>query len=62
MAKDRPEIGEKPARQHNSRPMGDATQEVLKHVARLWGFDAHLESVDPQGRVDKRWTAAGPRH
>jgi len=48
--------------QHNSRPMGDATQEVLKHVARLWGFDAHLESVDPQGRVDKRWTAAGPRH
>jgi stage V sporulation protein R len=48
--------------QHNGRPLGDATQEVLKHVARLWGFDAHLESVDTQGRIDKRWTVAGPRH
>lgn len=48
--------------QHNGRPLGDATQEVLKHVARLWGFDAHLESVDAQGRIDKRWTVAGPRH
>ncbi|MBA3595807.1 MAG: SpoVR family protein [Methylibium sp.] len=48
--------------QHNARPMGDATQEVLKHVARLWGFDAHLESVDSEGEVEKRWTVTGPRH
>ncbi|MBA2723250.1 MAG: SpoVR family protein [Methylibium sp.] len=48
--------------QHNARPMGDATQEVLKHVARLWGFDAHLESVDSEGEVEKRWTVMGPRH
>ena len=25
--------------------------EVLKHVARLWGFDVHLDTVDPQGVV-----------
>jgi stage V sporulation protein R len=27
-------------------PLGDATEEVLRHVHRLWGFDVHLESVD----------------
>jgi stage V sporulation protein R len=47
---------------HHGRPLGDATQEVLKHVARLWGFDAHLESVDASGEVVKRWSVLGPRH
>jgi stage V sporulation protein R len=28
-------------------------------VARLWGFDVHLESVDSQGRVNHR-KVAGP--
>src|SRR6201999_4482959 len=28
--------------QHNDRPLHDSSQEVLKHVARLWGFDVHL--------------------
>ncbi|MBB3167278.1 SpoVR family protein [Simiduia aestuariiviva] len=31
--------------QHNRKPMGSATEEVLKHVHRLWGFDVILESV-----------------
>ena len=35
--------------QHNDRPLHDGAHEVLKHVARLWGFGVHLESVD-QGR------------
>ncbi|MCP5162646.1 MAG: SpoVR family protein [Hahellaceae bacterium] len=26
-------------------PLADDTEEVLKHVHRLWGFDVHLESV-----------------
>ncbi|WP_119155542.1 SpoVR family protein [Caldimonas tepidiphila] len=46
--------------QHNSRPLGDNTQEVLKHVARLWGFAVHLESVDARGHTTRRWTAAAP--
>lgn len=29
----------------NRQPMGDSTQEVLKHIHRLWGFDVHLHSV-----------------
>ena len=41
--------------QHNSRPLADGAQEVLKHVARLWGFPVHLESVDADGDVTQRW-------
>jgi len=41
--------------QHNSRPLADGVQEVLKHVARLWGFPVHLESVDDDGDVTQRW-------
>ncbi|MDF1486046.1 SpoVR family protein [Ramlibacter sp. H39-3-26] len=46
--------------QHNDRPLHDDAQEVLKHVARLWGFDVHLESVDGQGEFTRRWKALGP--
>ncbi len=31
--------------QHNGRPLGDSTSEMLKHLHRLWQFDIHLESV-----------------
>jgi spore cortex formation protein SpoVR/YcgB (stage V sporulation) len=31
--------------QHNRKPLGDSTDEVLKHLHRLWGFDIHLETV-----------------
>lgn len=37
--------------QHQRRPLGNTVHEVLKHVARLWGFSVRLESVDMQGRV-----------
>jgi len=37
--------------QFQRRPLNRHTEEVLKHVARLWGFDVHLETVDPQGKV-----------
>jgi stage V sporulation protein R len=44
--------------QHNNRPLDDGAQEVLKHVARLWGFGVHLDSVNAAGEVKKRWSAA----
>ncbi len=31
--------------QHNRRPLDDNTDEVLKHLHRLWGFDVHLKSM-----------------
>jgi spore cortex formation protein SpoVR/YcgB (stage V sporulation) len=31
--------------QHDRKPLGGTTDEVLKHLHRLWGFDVHLETV-----------------
>jgi spore cortex formation protein SpoVR/YcgB (stage V sporulation) len=31
--------------QHNRRPLDDNTDEVLKHLHQLWGFDVHLQSM-----------------
>lgn len=31
--------------QFNRQPLGESTQEVLKHIHRLWGFDVHLHSL-----------------
>lgn len=35
--------------QHRRRPLGDDTEEVMKHLHRLWGFDVHMESVSADG-------------
>jgi spore cortex formation protein SpoVR/YcgB (stage V sporulation) len=35
--------------QHQGRPLADDALEVLKHVARLWGFGVDLETVDAKG-------------
>ncbi|UXY17189.1 SpoVR family protein [Chitiniphilus purpureus] len=37
--------------QYQRRPLANSVHEVLKHVARLWGFSVKLESVDDTGRV-----------
>ena len=37
--------------QYMRRPLNNQADEVLKHVARLWGFDVLLETVDPSGKV-----------
>ena len=44
----------------NNRPLNDGAQEVLKHVARLWGFGVNLESVDKWGDVASQWTVQAP--
>ncbi|MFO1285238.1 MAG: SpoVR family protein [Rubrivivax sp.] len=46
--------------QHNDRPLHETAQEVLKHVARLWGFGVQLESVNAKGDVTKRWSVPAP--
>lgn len=38
--------------QFNRRPLGDETDEVLKHVARLWGFDVKLETLQEDGAAE----------
>lgn len=46
--------------QHQDRPLADSAIEVLKHVARLWGFAVFLESVNAKGDVTKRWGVPAP--
>jgi stage V sporulation protein R len=46
--------------QHNDRPLHDSGQEVLKHVARLWGFGVQLESANARGEVTKTWAVPAP--
>ena len=45
---------------HNNRPLHDNAQEVLKHVARLWGFGVQLDSVDASGAVQQQLTVPAP--
>jgi len=35
--------------QHRGRPLAGDAQEVLRHVARLWGFGVRIEGVDGDG-------------
>ena len=46
--------------QHNERPLHDTALEVLRHVARLWGFGVHMESINARGDVSKRWSVPAP--
>ncbi|HEX7645767.1 MAG TPA: SpoVR family protein [Burkholderiaceae bacterium] len=49
--------------QFQRRPLNQQTEEMLKHVARLWGFDVRLETVSPDGTVlntvEHRWEKRG---
>lgn len=38
--------------QFNRRPLGESTDEVLRHLGRLWGYKVRMESVDDDGRVE----------
>jgi spore cortex formation protein SpoVR/YcgB (stage V sporulation) len=39
----------------DNRHLSNDSDEVLKHMARLWQFDVYLESVDENGTVRKRF-------
>ena len=40
----------------------DGAEEVVRHVARLWGFRVRLESVDAQERVLQHWEVTPTAH
>ena len=46
--------------QQDERPLHDDAQEVLRHVALLWGFEVRLDSVDALGEVTRSWRAQAP--
>ena len=37
--------------EYNRRPLGDTTEEMLKHVKRLWQFPVRIEKIDHKGNV-----------
>ncbi len=37
--------------QYRRRPLEASADEVLRHLARLWGFTVRLESADEEGKV-----------
>jgi stage V sporulation protein R len=47
---------------YNNRPLHDGAQEVLKHVARLWGFGVQLDSVDAAGASVQNLSVPAPVH
>jgi len=47
---------------HNDRPLDNGAEEVVKHVARLWGFRVRLESVDAHERVLQHWEITPAPH
>jgi spore cortex formation protein SpoVR/YcgB (stage V sporulation) len=38
--------------EYHRRPLGKSTDEVVKHIARLWGFSVKLEAVRDDGNVE----------
>jgi stage V sporulation protein R len=38
---------------HNAVPLADTSEQVLKHLRRLWGFAVKLETLDAEGKVTK---------
>lgn len=46
--------------QYRRRPLHADAQEVLRHVARLWGFTVRLETIDEEGRTIRTWECDPP--
>jgi spore cortex formation protein SpoVR/YcgB (stage V sporulation) len=44
------------------RPLDTSADEVLRHVARLWGFTVRLETVGEDGMVELQNEIRGERH
>jgi len=37
---------------HDRKPLGESTDEVLRHLARLWGFTVRMETVHADGKTE----------
>ncbi|MFZ5842942.1 MAG: SpoVR family protein [Pseudomonadota bacterium] len=47
---------------HNSVPLADGYEEVMRHLHRLWGFDVRLDTVDDKGNVQTLCTISERDH
>ncbi len=49
-------------RQHRNRPLNKEAKEVMKHLARLWGFTVTLNTVDDSGKVKETLSVEAPKY
>jgi spore cortex formation protein SpoVR/YcgB (stage V sporulation) len=43
------------------RPLSADVNEMLRHIHRLWGYDVHLHSVEPDGRTVRSYHLVADR-
>lgn len=43
---------------HDNMPLSGDTEEVVKHLRTLWGFDVYLHSVTPEGKTVKSYSCS----
>ncbi|MBI4756272.1 MAG: SpoVR family protein [Betaproteobacteria bacterium] len=48
--------------EHQRRPLSNSAAEVMKHLARLWGFTVRLETLHEDGRMEMTQECRGSRH
>ena len=46
---------------YRHRPLGDSTEEVMRHLARLWGFKVRLETVDENDHTELAYEVRSDR-
>jgi len=44
--------------QHNRQPLAEDTDEIMRHIARLWGFNVRLETMLEDGQVELCYESA----
>jgi len=48
--------------QDKNRPLSETTDEVIKHLHRLWGFNVQIETLDSEGHVEITHRCPMPAH
>ncbi|ROS01553.1 spore cortex formation protein SpoVR/YcgB (stage V sporulation) [Sinobacterium caligoides] len=48
--------------QHSRKPLDKHTDEVLKHLQRLWGFDVHLTTIGIDNETKKEFHYSAPQN
>ncbi|MEK6750319.1 MAG: SpoVR family protein [Pseudomonadota bacterium] len=48
--------------EYRRRPLAESLQEVMRHLARLWGFNVRLEAAHEDGKIELLHEAKAPGH
>ena len=48
--------------EYRRRPLAESLQEVMRHLARLWGFTVRLEAAHEDGKIELLHECKAPAH